>query len=200
VSVRVFTVSGLDGSGKSTQVARLTERLEAHGERVYYFHAVHFSVAQLRRRLAGKKPSTEQLSELSGVTRASAATIALRKVFLRIDLVRYRRLLRTLATRGYTAVVSDRYYYDNLVNIAYLEGSSSFVRVTPPRPTLAVYLAVSPDDLIARDRVAEQGVEYLVAKRSLYDAVAEEFGLTVIDGAMSATAVEHAIESAIAAL
>jgi dTMP kinase len=191
--MRVITISGLDGSGKSTQVDRLRDRFEAEGKSVRYFHAVHFSVAQAHRRLRRRAGGSSEASERAAVTTASAAAIALRKVVLRIDLSRYRGLLRRLARAGVDVLVSDRFYYDNLVNIAFLEHSDSFVNVTPTRPDVAIYLHAEPEAIMARDRAPEQGIGYLVAKRALYDALATRFALTVIDGSGTPDAVEKAI-------
>ena len=191
--MRVITISGLDGSGKSTQVARLRARFEAEGKRVEYFHAVHFSVAQAPRRLRGARGGSPEASERAAVTTASGPAIALRKLVLRVDLVRYRSLLRRLAREGVDVLVSDRFYYDNLVNIAFLERSAAFLPVTPARPDVAIYLRAEPEAIMGRERAPEQGLDYLVAKRALYDALAERFALTVVDGSGTPDAVSSAV-------
>lgn len=191
--MQTITISGLDGSGKSTQVARLRDRFEAEGKRVHYFHAIHFSIVRLRHRLTGKR--AHDAAEQPAVTTAGRTTIALRKAVLRIDLVRYRLLLRSLSRQGVDVLLSDRYYYDNLVNIAYLERSTRFVAVRPPVPDHAFYLRVDPAALMRRERPPEQGLDYLVVKHALYDEIASGFGLTVIDGSAGPDAVEAAIRA-----
>lgn len=181
--MQTITISGTDGSGKSTQVDRLKLHFEQSGKRVYYFHSVQFSIAN-RLRPGSNRDSAP--GERAAVTRASASSILLRKLLLRLDVVRYRRLLRTLAREGYDVLLSDRFFYDNIVNIAYLERSRKFMGVRPPRPSRSFYLLVDPVRVMARPRPPEQGLEYLVAKKALYDSLASKLGLTVIDGSRPA--------------
>lgn len=190
--IPVFTISGLDGSGKSTQAQRLIERLTAAGGRVYYFHAIQFSLANRISAFSASAPGKK-----AAVTRASSLGILLRKIVLLIDVERYRRLLWKLIRKGYTAVVSDRYFYDTVVNIAYLERTSKLLRVTLPGPTHAFYLRLDPRLIMSRERAPEQGLEYLIAKTSLYDAAASHFDLTSIDGAGDPDAVAHEIDAAL---
>ncbi|MFZ5981968.1 MAG: hypothetical protein ACOYS2_00100 [Patescibacteria group bacterium] len=44
--MKIITISGVDGSGKSTQIKMLTEHLRGQGLKVFYFHAVEFSLAR----------------------------------------------------------------------------------------------------------------------------------------------------------
>jgi thymidylate kinase len=188
--MRVITISGLDGSGKSTQVERLSKRLADEGKRVHYFHSVHFSVAEkLSRRSKSRGPAGSERAEKPGVTSASGPSIALRKLFLRVDLVRYRRLLRRLEAEGYDAVLSDRYFYDNVVNIAYLSRTTRLLAVRIPQPTHRFYLRVQPAAIMSRGRAPEQGIAYLEAKLTLYDALAARDGLVVVDGSATEAAV-----------
>jgi thymidylate kinase len=204
--VQLITISGLDGSGKSTQVEALRSYFAGRGETTHYFHSIQFSVAnslsRARRRGSGAAVTEPEggtpTGEKPGVTSASRPSILLRKIFLRIDLVRFRALLRKLERAGVSAVISDRYFYDNIVNIAYLERSSRLMAVSPPRPDHAFYLRVDPARIMARDRAPEQGLDYLITKLALYDALAAARGLTILDGAKPPATVTAALLSSLA--
>ncbi len=191
---RVITVMGVDGSGKSTQARSVIESLEARGGKVFYFHALQFSIAN-----KGKN-SIVTPGDQKPVTSASWYKIQLRKVAFMIDCIRFEILLTRLARDAYTHVVSDRYFYDYLVNIAYLSRSrslysfgvsllGSLVHV----PSHAFYLDVSSQTILSRERDVEQDAPYLEKKIDLYKKYATLWGITNIDGERSRDVVHQDI-------
>lgn len=195
--MEIITLSGVDGSGKSTQLKLLRERLEAAGKRVAYFHAVEFSLANRASRFLQGGKAFEP-GRAAGVTRASWVSILLRKKFLFLDLLRFRIYLKKLQTAGYDTLVSDRYFYDSLVNLAFLEGRTVvsyplLERLIIP-PTRAYYLSVTPEEIMRRERVPEQGMEYLQKKISLFEQKKSDWRLTDVDASLSANAVSSQIK------
>ena len=197
ITIKTITISGLDGSGKSTQINLLKKYLESQGKRTFYFHAVNFSIGNKltnsfnlfrkkyiisRSRDNVSKNCSQNHSERS-VTNANWLQIQLRKIALRVDIWRFKKLIKKLEKQGYDYILSDRFFYDTIINITYLESKNlkivnckliencklKIVNFT------SFYLQTSPQNIMNRDRVPEQGLEYLKDKKKLYDQYFENF-------------------------
>jgi thymidylate kinase len=208
--MKIVTISGLDGSGKSTQIQLLKNYLESQNKRVFYFHAISFGLANkinnlkehcLICRLLGKCKIKKNNSEDS-VTKANKLQINLRKIFLKIDLSRFNKLIVKLEREGYDYLVSDRYFYDNVVNIEYLSSCHServkrdeesnkiigfldYARDDIMKPIAAIYLQTDPKVIMQRERIPDQGLEYLEKKKEIYDKYSSVWNLKIIDGSRS---------------
>lgn len=181
--MRIVTLSGTDGSGKSTQLSLLREHFENDGKRVAYFHAVEFSLANRLDRNARRKSAFKPGEEVAN-TKASFFSMLLRRVFFAIDLVRYRFFLRSLRTHGTDILLSDRYFYDTFINLAYLARPDVFHCPGErfiPRPDAAFFLDIAPEAIMRRERVPEQGIEYIEEKRRLFASMTKRWGLVRID-------------------
>lgn len=193
LDMRYITLSGVDGSGKSTQLELLKQHLISAGHRVAYFHAVEFSlVNRLVRRL--KHIKNFQPGHEKAITRTSLFALLLRQTFFFLDVFRFRRFYATLKQEGYDYLLSDRSFFDSFIQLEYLalqhknalpfllwRTHSNVLESSLPRPDIAFYFELDPQIIMSRERIPEQGIEYLETKQDLYQTKIRPWNMHVLN-------------------
>ncbi len=185
--MKIITISGLDGSGKSTQIELLKKEFEKNSKRVFYFHAIDFSIGN--KIIFWKHKKIKKAD--SGVSNANWLGIQLRKIALRIDIWRFKRLIRKLEKENYDYILSDRFFYDTIVNIEYLSGDNlgtiklRYSIFYTSYSILSFYLQTSPQEIMQRNRTPKQGLQYLEAKKKILDSKSQIWNWKIINGSQS---------------
>lgn len=213
----LICLTGIDGSGKSTQAEKLVTRLCAAGFPARYVWAGRTSsftrpFIQLgkARMHAPHRPSTASLETNSSyraymrairrlfsrrLARATWRQLTLAEHVLQI----WQRVSAPLA-RG-EIVVCDRYLYDTLVNQAVLFGiaadqfaaaSHSMALRLVPRPTIGFWLHVPPDVALRRKSDIYDR-QHLEARQPLYAHLARDLSLHALDATLDADALADMI-------
>ena len=188
----LVSFSGLDGSGKTTQIAHAREVLLRRGRRVtlltfwddvvvgknYREEFVHRVYGSEKGVGSPERPVERQDKNV----RAWYLTIARHALYL-VDAVNLRRVIRRTWRRGADVILIDRYVYDELANLPLDNRLSQafihFVNWLVPRPQLALLLDADPE--AARARKPEYPLEFMRKCRRAYFRLAQILGnLTLI--------------------
>lgn len=176
--MQLISFSGLDGSGKTEQIKRFKNYLASRGKSVFCVHIIKNSLAN---RFLQKLKHHKAKNQSSSRTRTGIMGILLRKLILATDILLFRVFL--IKHRDKDFIIADRYFYDYLINIYFLEGNSNphlppFLMHLIPRPQMAFYLAVQPET--AHKRKPDQGIAYLEKKKLLFEKLKKAFSLVEI--------------------
>lgn len=191
----LITFSGLDGAGKSTLIEFLTTTLEGRSQPVTVLHlndqvGVYAFLRGVRNRLRGARedalapgapdPKSQKLQRpalrglrgaLSRLRTALLWNKGLRRLLYPLDLAIFACYRAYLEQARGRVLIMDRYFYDTLVDLTNgrLGPWTWLLERITPRPTVPVFLDITPEESFRRKR--EFTIEYLSRRADAYRRV-----------------------------
>lgn len=168
LKVRMISLSGLDGSGKTTVANLLCEYSHKLGMgckvvNIYYGSFIH--------KLAGK------IKKSGSITQRKQGSFLKALITFFISYVQY---ILIVATHGRELVILDRFFYDYLVNFELLGiGRLGFFKKLMPRVDKSLLLYVDPR--IAYQRKKENNYSYYSRSAKLFTKLSKEYDIKAID-------------------
>lgn len=190
-SVAVFSFSGIDGAGKSTQIAQLRQYLDQLGVRVsiYTFWDDVVAFARIREGLSlslfkGDKgigsPDRPIVRRDKNVK--SGFVVAFRLLLYSFDVLRLCMVAHRVGADAADVIIFDRYIYDELAN---LPADQWLIRLyirlmlkLTPKPDIALLVDAIPEAACARK--PEYPLEFVRRNREAYLKIARVAGMTVL--------------------
>jgi len=203
----LVTFSGLDGSGKSTQIANQCAELEHAGLRVVRLAFWDNVVVGKRYRegFVHKVYGSEQgigtpekpVARRDKNVRKWYLSIARHGLYL-FDAVHLAEVVARARRGSPDVIVMDRYIYDELANLPlrnpFTRAFARLIHGFVPRPIVAYLLDADPE--AARARKPEYPVEFLRENRARYFALAKLLKTITVVPPLSVEAAKNAVVSA----
>lgn len=200
----LISFSGLDGSGKTTQIDALREAISLLGVRstllVFWDDAVF--ATRWREGFVHKVLGSERgvgepgrpVERRDKNVRRGYLTLVRHLLYL-ADAVRLRLVLHRASRCGSEVIIMDRYLYDELANLPLRNRfSAAYAKLLArmvPRPDLVFLLDAVPE--IARARKPEYSVDFMCQSRRSYFRLAELLGYMTIIPAVELEQARRAI-------
>jgi len=178
-SVKVFSFSGIDGAGKSTQIEALTRHFQQQGMRVriytFWDDIVVFSKIRERLSLSVFKGDRGVGSPDRPIVRrdknvSSPSVIASRLLLYALDALRLCAFTYKMVLGDADVIIFDRYIYDELANLPldrlFVRLYISFLLRLIPKPDFAFLLDGDPEAACARK--PEYPLDFVRRNRDAY--------------------------------
>ena len=179
---RIVSFSGIDGAGKSTQIAALYHSLERAGMRVQlltFWDDVaclggtrEFSSHALFKGDKGNGSPEKPVHRRDKNIKTWYLTIARFLIYF-LDALSLRRVVTQAQKSDADVVIFDRYIYDELANLSLknplTRAYARLLLTLAPQPDVAYLLDADP--VAARERKPEYPIEFLHANRAAYLAL-----------------------------
>lgn len=201
---RVISFSGIDGAGKSTQIARLHASLLQAGlsVRVVCFWEDVATLTRFREKAghalfggdAGVGTPEAPINRRDKNVRSWIMT-AIRLVLYLADAISHRLLIRRARGSGVDVLIFDRSIYDELANLELhqpvMRAYARAISRLAPKPDISYLLDADP--VAARARKPEYPLEFLEFNRKSYFQLNDCIGVFHVVGAMALDDVEREI-------
>ena len=167
----LITFSGLDGTGKTTHARKTVEFLRKNNIKARYVRMYRASLLYCLGRLMPQKMRNNMVESQFSRRKTLKNDIlnTIRKVTCLIDLLIFRLIYLTNNLKT-TTMVYDRYFYDVLVHLMYLQKKNNiFTRIYAfliKKPTISFLLITTPEK--AYQRKKEYNQNYFDEKQELY--------------------------------
>jgi thymidylate kinase len=200
----LIAFSGIDGAGKSTQIAYLCASLEQAGRRVRLL-SFWDDVAKMKSLREGVGHKVFKGDEGVGTperpikrrdknVQSPVMTFVRLAIYL-IDAVSLRKTVHKALRTQVNVVIFDRYIYDELANLnlgnaavrLYIKGIMALV----PKPNVSFFLDADPEQAFCRK--PEYPIEFLHSNRRAYHALSQLLGCNTVISPMSISDVRNQI-------
>ena len=184
----IISFSGLDGSGKTSQIDLAMDHLKKRNVKYRMRHAIRDSFAYFLLHGIIKKITPKGGERLEEGIRQDTNKVklkllsAVKKMFLILSIVYFR--LRYGFYRKHTkkALVCDRYFYDELIQARYLKISGrlfdGIYEKLIVKPDIAFLLEVNSEE--AHNRKKEYDLKYFMDKSLMYEDMKKKGSFIVI--------------------
>jgi len=205
---RLIVVEGADGSGRSTQIARLVDSLETGG---------HATVQ------VGLKRSTLVSSELEEAQEGNILSRTTLSLFYATDFADQLENIIVPALKAGFIVLADRYIYTLMARDLVRGMDEKWLKNLygiAPVPDAVFYLSVEPEELVQRNlsknatldywesgmdlglsrEVFDSFLKYQAAMQSAFKAMQKTYGFDIVDANRSANAVNKELRKKISSV